>query len=66
MEVEREPLPEEIARHIAHGDARTFIEWIESGQGNIDSRDGRGRTVLMLGARDATPNNAIRAKRAPH
>ena len=42
------PLPEGIARAVARGDPVPFVEWLDSGQGDVNSRDAKGRTTLML------------------
>ena len=42
-------LPEEVAKSVTRGDSATLARWLNASDDNhIDSRDAKGRTLLML------------------
>jgi hypothetical protein len=41
-------LPEDVAKAVTRGESQSLLAWLDRG-GNVDCRDAKGRTVLMLG-----------------
>ena len=45
---EESTLPEDIAKEVARGNYSPLREWLDGPEGDVDARDAKGRTVLML------------------
>ena len=43
-------LPDDIARQVARGEAEGLLTWLDRDGGDVNARDSKGRTILMLGA----------------
>ena len=41
-------LPEDIAKEVARGNYSPLRVWLDGPEGDVDARDTKGRTVLML------------------